>query len=226
MLAALFSLALLLAPNSHPGHQLLSPTPHAASTSAIPNIAPRLANQQYDSCVRPGCCAEQFDAALGMYYLRARWYLPRTGRFLTQDKYESPSRQSAEIWEGSAGSWPGPILNGYTYTSGDPVNFTDRSGFNAERATILAQVVRLSGTVMRHVPELVRYGPFRGEFARPYLQSTLVILQMMLAKAPVADRWVSTAMRWDVPGFFRGRSGTWELVVDLATNTIIHFNFR
>src|SRR6185369_13661552 len=31
---------------------------------------------------------EQFDATLGMYYLRARYYIPSTGRFLTADKWE------------------------------------------------------------------------------------------------------------------------------------------
>ncbi|MGJ5817560.1 RHS repeat-associated core domain-containing protein [Paludibaculum fermentans] len=31
---------------------------------------------------------EMWDSALGLYYLRARWYEPQTGRFLTQDKYE------------------------------------------------------------------------------------------------------------------------------------------
>jgi hypothetical protein len=47
----------------------------------------------------------------------------------------------------------------------------------------------------------------------------------MLAKTPVPDKVVPTAVRWDVPGFFRGAVGKWELVVDLATNTILHFNF-
>jgi hypothetical protein len=73
--------------------------------------------------------------------------------------------------------------------------------------------------------QIVRYGPFAGEFVRPFIQSTLVILEIMLAKEPVADEFVATAVRWDVPGFFRGAEGTWELVIDLATNTIIHFDF-
>ncbi len=29
---------------------------------------------------------------------------------------------------------------------------------------------------------------------------------------------------WDVPGTFRSSSGTWELVVDPSTNTVLHFN--
>ena len=37
---------------------------------------------------------------------------------------------------------------------------------------------------------------------------------------------VTGALRWDVPGAFRGAEGTWELVYDPASNTILHFNFR
>ena len=31
---------------------------------------------------------EQYDSALGAYYLRARYYNPATGRFLAMDQYE------------------------------------------------------------------------------------------------------------------------------------------
>ncbi len=31
---------------------------------------------------------ERFDTDLGLYYLRARWYNPATGRFMTRDPYE------------------------------------------------------------------------------------------------------------------------------------------
>jgi len=36
---------------------------------------------------------------------------------------------------------------------------------------------------------------------------------------------VANALRWDVPGFFNGKAGTWQLVVDVSSNTVIHFNF-
>lgn len=37
---------------------------------------------------------------------------------------------------------------------------------------------------------------------------------------------VATALRWDVPGAFNGAQGTWELVVDMARDTILHFGFK
>jgi RHS repeat-associated protein len=61
---------------------------------------------------------EQFDTGLGMYYLRARYYVPRTGRFLTQD-----------IETGTAGK---PITqHKYIYAYADPANGIDPSGHGA-----------------------------------------------------------------------------------------------
>ena len=41
----------------------------------------------------------------------------------------------------------------------------------------------------------------------------------------VQDKFVEGALRWDVAGSFRGAKGTWELVVDMKTKTILHWNF-
>lgn len=57
---------------------------------------------------------EQLDTALQMYYLRARYYIPKTGRFLTMDKYESCPFKCCP--------------DSYSYTDADPVNKTDPSG--------------------------------------------------------------------------------------------------
>jgi RHS repeat-associated protein len=59
---------------------------------------------------------EQFDAALGDYYLRQRFYDTSSGRFGRMDKYE-----------GDAFS---PLtLNRYIYTNANPIMGTDPSGF-------------------------------------------------------------------------------------------------
>ena len=51
----------------------------------------------------------------GLSYLRARYYAPQNGRFLSRD-----------IW---AGAYERPLsLNRWNYTEGNPVNFTDSSG--------------------------------------------------------------------------------------------------
>ncbi len=58
---------------------------------------------------------EQFDEETGFYYLRARYYDPSIGRFVTRDTW--------------AGNGRDPLsLNKYLYASGNPMLFTDPSG--------------------------------------------------------------------------------------------------
>ncbi|HYE32393.1 MAG TPA: RHS repeat-associated core domain-containing protein [Methylomirabilota bacterium] len=62
---------------------------------------------------------EQWDAELGMYYLRARYYHPDLGRFWTMDSFE--------------GNQTDPLsLNKYLYAHANPVNMVDPSGFAVE----------------------------------------------------------------------------------------------
>ena len=62
---------------------------------------------------------EQFDSVLGMYYLRARYYNPATGRFLTRDSFDGDVRD------------PG-TLHKYIYTRNDPTNRADPRGLADE----------------------------------------------------------------------------------------------
>ncbi|MCI0711835.1 MAG: RHS repeat-associated core domain-containing protein [Chloroflexi bacterium] len=58
---------------------------------------------------------QQYDAATGLYFLRARYYDPAIGRFLSQDPYPVNTVNPVE-------------LNRYVYTANNPVNFSDPSG--------------------------------------------------------------------------------------------------
>jgi len=58
---------------------------------------------------------EQYDAGLGQYYLRARYYDPDVGRFTSMDTFQ--------------GRMNDPVtLHKYLYANGDPTNMTDPSG--------------------------------------------------------------------------------------------------
>ncbi|NJL54040.1 RHS repeat-associated core domain-containing protein [bacterium] len=59
---------------------------------------------------------QQYDAATGLYSLRARYYQPADGRFLTRDTYPIDFQNPVE-------------LNRYGYTANNPVNGTDPSGY-------------------------------------------------------------------------------------------------
>ena len=58
---------------------------------------------------------EQYDPDLGLYYLRARYYNPMTGRFLSRDPEEGYSKDPKS-------------LHKYLYANGDPINRIDPSG--------------------------------------------------------------------------------------------------
>jgi RHS repeat-associated protein len=75
-------------------------------------------NQIYRSGTTPNNFlyrGEQFDSDLGLYYLRARYYNPATGRFLSRDPEEGVSTDPAS-------------LHKYLYVGGDPVNWIDPRG--------------------------------------------------------------------------------------------------
>jgi RHS repeat-associated protein len=58
---------------------------------------------------------EQYDSDLGLYYLRARYYNPSTGRFLSRDPENGKAKFPAS-------------LHKYLYAGGDPVNRIDPCG--------------------------------------------------------------------------------------------------
>jgi RHS repeat-associated protein len=62
------------------------------------------------SRARSCCSGEQYDPDLGLYYLRARYYNPVTGRFLNVDSFAGQGQRR------------------YEYAAADPVNGEDPSG--------------------------------------------------------------------------------------------------
>jgi RHS repeat-associated protein len=58
---------------------------------------------------------EQYDPDLGLYYLRARYYNPLTGRFMSRDPEDGQLNDPK-------------TLHKYLYAGGDPVNAIDRTG--------------------------------------------------------------------------------------------------
>ena len=61
---------------------------------------------------------EQYDSDLALYYLRARYYNPATGRFMSRDPAEAKLTDPA-------------TLHRYLYAGGDPINRVDPMGEEA-----------------------------------------------------------------------------------------------
>jgi RHS repeat-associated protein len=60
---------------------------------------------------------QQYDAATELYSLRARYYSPQQGRFLSRDKWPVDYQNPME-------------LNRYGYTANNPINWSDPSGYD------------------------------------------------------------------------------------------------
>ena len=92
-------------------NQACQPAPNVCnSTTALGLRAGCVGNR-----VRSFCSGEQYDQDLGLYYLRARYYNPATGRFMSRDPENGKAKDPK-------------TLHKYLYASGDPVNRIDPSG--------------------------------------------------------------------------------------------------
>jgi len=70
---------------------------------------------------------EQYDSDLGLYYLRARYYNPNTGRFMSRDPLDGNAIDPK-------------TLHKYLYAGGDPVDKIDPRGeYLAEYALMAAE---------------------------------------------------------------------------------------
>ncbi len=80
--------------------------------------------------------AEQYDSDLGLYYLRARYYNPLTGRFMSRDPEDQSARSPND-------------LHKYLYASGDPINGIDPMG----REDLVGFAIRVAKFLVA-VPEI------------------------------------------------------------------------
>lgn len=86
---------------------------------------------------------------------------------------------------------------------------------------------KYTNTAGRHFNDIVKRGPYKGEFSRPYMNSPHTINEIMAGGKPIPDPGgIPGGLRWDVPGIFRNRVGTWELVLHPENKVIYHFNFK
>ena len=73
---------------------------------------------------------EQYDSDLGLYFLRARYYNPNTGRFMSRDPEDGIPTDPRS-------------LHKYLYAGGDPVNAMDPTGrFLTEFAAMMRRSAR------------------------------------------------------------------------------------
>jgi RHS repeat-associated protein len=80
---------------------------------------------------------EQYDSDLSLYYLRARYYNPLTGRFMSRDPEEGKANDPK-------------TLHKYLYAGGDPVNAKDSTGRE--------ELIEAAVVIAVHSIETIRFG--------------------------------------------------------------------
>jgi RHS repeat-associated protein len=106
----------------HQGVRSSNPALHRGHNRCNSRNTLGLRAAEHRNCVRPRCSGEQYDTDLGLYYLRARYMNPVTGRFVSRDPEDGITTDPK-------------TLHKYLYANGDPVNGSDPTG----RATAVAR---------------------------------------------------------------------------------------
>ncbi|MGA8673335.1 MAG: RHS repeat-associated core domain-containing protein, partial [Terracidiphilus sp.] len=88
---------------------------------------------------------EQYDPDLGLYYLRARYYNPLTGRFMSRDPNEGNLHRPA-------------TLHKYLYAGGDPINARDPSGRGSIQEYGLSLAILTTYVVQNQLNVIVAVG--------------------------------------------------------------------
>jgi RHS repeat-associated protein len=104
---------------------------------------------------------EQYDQDLGLYYLRARYYNPATGRFLSRDPEDGVSTDPA-------------TLHKYVYAGGDPVNSKDPTGHDA-----IAEYGIMTAAIFGTNVTVKQYDQYTGNYKITSGPSTIVALKLL-----------------------------------------------
>ena len=148
--------------------------------------------------VRSRCSAEQYDFDLGLYYLRARYYNPLTGRFLSRDPEDGVITDPAS-------------LHKYMYAGGDPVNRVDPRGRadEEEEVGIIPSIIRATVTVATNLwGTLPEYLATVEQFA-----GNIYLTVQDVLEAIAANRYAASAARFLACGI------TGTLVARLASES-------
>jgi RHS repeat-associated protein len=125
--------------------------------------------------------AEQYDSDLGLYYLRARYYNPLTGRFLSRDPEDGVITDPAS-------------LHKYMYAGGDPVNRVDPRGRadEEEEVGIIPSIIRATVTVATNLwGTLPEYLATVEQFA-----GNIYLTVQDVLEAIAANRYAASAARF------------------------------
>ncbi len=120
----------------------------------------------------------EYDKELNLYYLRARYYNPETGRFISRD----PIGQKDQV-------------NLYTYVANPPVIYTDPTGLFLDTVWDIANVAYDVGRWVKNVAELAWDG---AQYAYGSVTSNSCLTKQAVASAQgnLSDLWEVAVDAW------------------------------
>ncbi len=121
-------------------------------------------------------CGEYFDKETGTIYLRARYYDPSLGRFITQDTYLGKANDPSS-------------LNYYTYCGNNPVNAWDPSGHiikvsgnESNQNVILGYLQKLTNNELVIVDGEVGIAKYNSDTKNPKIFGDILLYRMIVSK--------------------------------------------
>ncbi|NOT63559.1 MAG: RHS repeat-associated core domain-containing protein, partial [Acidobacteria bacterium] len=122
--------------------------------------------------------SQQFDADLGFYYNRARYYDQTRGRFLNRDEFEGVVSSPRS-------------LHKYLYGNVDPVNLSDPSGYAGELAVKVASYARIISALGRaDLPAITR--AYYVIYAMRYASIAVGKEAILIAARIIGERYIAT----------------------------------
>jgi RHS repeat-associated protein len=121
---------------------------------------------------------QQYDAATAMYSLRARYYNPAGGRFLSRDVWPV---DYGDTWE----------LNRYGYAGGNPVRWTDPTGWLGDNHYLMMSMARLASATSDFI-------------AKPFVSGFIAGVAGYVSGILIYSTWqalISSGDKWET---FRG----------------------
>ncbi|MFQ5801421.1 MAG: RHS repeat-associated core domain-containing protein [Candidatus Methylomirabilales bacterium] len=100
---------------------------------------------------------EELDDFTGLYYLRARWYDPSVGRFITRDPFPGFLLRTVS-------------LNRFVYAENNPVKLIDRSGLIPETASTGTLLNAIESLALKGAMSFAREAIFQGARLRNQLR--------------------------------------------------------
>jgi len=130
----------------------------------------------------------EWDKETELYYYRARYYDPKGGRFISKDPIAILGNISNNSYNVSEKQYLSSIVNPYSYTENNPINFTDPTGL----ASWHFDYTRLG-------ERLIHYGKFRFNSTGQLVEHSGKLIRDIPCEAAKVLEW----LRKVKPDFFR-----------------------